>query len=82
MARAVIQFYTEASEATLAMDRDFFRRRSPLPPKAVEAYVDPERGFRHITDPEQVGRLRRSAAASRLTRKEVRVLRLAGERGL
>jgi hypothetical protein len=54
MARAVIQFYTEASEATLAMDRDFFRRRSPLPPKAVGAYVDPEHGFRHISDPEQV----------------------------
>ncbi len=54
MARAVIQFYTEASEETLAMDRDFFRRRAPLPPKAVEAYVDPDHGFRRITDPEEV----------------------------
>ncbi len=54
MARAVIQFYTEASEETLAMDRDFFRRRAPLPPKSVESYIDPDRGFQRITDPEQV----------------------------
>ncbi len=54
MARAVIQFYTEASEETLALDRDFFRLRGPLPPKAVEAYVDPEHGFQRITDPAQV----------------------------
>lgn len=57
MARAVIQFYTEASEDTLALDRDFFRRRAPLPPKAVEAYVDPDHGFRRITDPEEVVQL-------------------------
>src|SRR3990172_4715260 len=54
MARAVIQFYTEASEETLALDRDFFRRRGPLPGKGVAAYVDPEHGFRRITDPEEV----------------------------
>jgi hypothetical protein len=53
MARAVIQFYTEASEETLALDREFFRRRGPLPGQGVEAYVDPERGFQRITDPEQ-----------------------------
>ena len=53
MARAVIQFYTEASEETLALDREFFRRRGPLPGHGVEAYVDPERGFQRITDPEQ-----------------------------
>ena len=54
MARAVIQFYTEASEETLALDREFLRRRGPLPGQEVEAYVDPERGFQRITDPEQV----------------------------
>jgi len=54
MARAVIQFYREASETTLALDRDFFRRRGRLPPTAVQAYIDPERGFERITDPEQV----------------------------
>jgi hypothetical protein len=54
MARAVIQFYTEASEETLALDREFFRRRGPLPGQGVEAYVDPERGFQRITDPEHV----------------------------
>ena len=54
MARAVIQFYTEASEETLALDREFFRRRGPLPGQGLEAYVDPERGFQRITDPEQV----------------------------
>jgi hypothetical protein len=54
MARAVIQFYTEASEETLALDREFFRRRGPLPGRGVEAYVDPEHGFQRITDPAQV----------------------------
>ena len=54
MARAVIQFYTEASEETLALDREFFRRRGPLPGQGVEAYVDPERGFQRLTDPKQV----------------------------
>jgi hypothetical protein len=54
MARAVIQFYTEASEETLTLDREFFRRRGPLPAQGVEAYVDPEHGFQRITDPEQV----------------------------
>jgi hypothetical protein len=53
MARAVIQFYTEASEETLTLDREFFRRRGPLPGQGVEAYVDPERGFQRITDPGQ-----------------------------
>lgn len=54
MARAVIRFQPEASEATLALERDRFRRRGVLPPEDVMAYVDPERGFRRITDPEQV----------------------------
>lgn len=54
MARAVIQFYREASEVTLALDRDYFRRRGSLPPARVQAYIDPERGFERITDPEQV----------------------------
>lgn len=54
MARAVIRLYPEASETTLAMEREHFRRRGALPPKDVVAYVDPERGFERITDPEQV----------------------------
>ena len=54
MARAVIQFYTEASEETLALDREFLRRRGLLPGKGVEAYVGPECGFQRITDPQQV----------------------------
>ena len=54
MARAVIQFYTEASEETLALDREFFRRRGPLPGQGVEAYIDPERGFQRITNPQRV----------------------------
>jgi hypothetical protein len=55
MARYVIQFYSEATEDTLAMEREEFRRRAPLPPGQVEAYVDPsEQGYQRITDPEQV----------------------------
>ena len=55
MARCVLQFYTQASEETLAMDRDFFRRRGPLPPKDVEAYIDTaEHGYRRITDPDLI----------------------------
>lgn len=54
MARAVIQFQPEASEATLALERDRFRSRGALPPEDIMAYVDPERGFQRITDPEQV----------------------------
>lgn len=55
MARCVLQFYTQASEGTLALDRDFFRRRGPLPPKDVEAYIDTaEYGYRRITDPNAV----------------------------
>lgn len=54
IARAVLRLYPEASETTLVMEREHFRRRGALPPKAVMAYVDPERGFEHITDPERV----------------------------
>ncbi len=54
MARAVIRLYPEASEAALAVEREHFRRRGALPPKAITAYVDPERGFQRISDPEQV----------------------------
>jgi len=55
MARCVLQFYTQASEDTLAMDRDFFHRRGPLPPKDVEAYIDTaDYGYRRITDPDLV----------------------------
>jgi hypothetical protein len=54
MARGVIEFYPEASERTLALERDFFRREGALPPKTVIAYIDPDRSIRRITDPEQV----------------------------
>lgn len=55
MARCVLQFYTQASEETLALDREFFRRRGPLPPKDVEAYIDTaEYGYRRITDPDLI----------------------------
>jgi len=51
----VLQFYTQASEETLALDREFFRRRGPLPPKDVEAYIDTaEYGYRRIYDPNLV----------------------------
>jgi hypothetical protein len=55
MARYVLQFYSEATEDTLAMERDEFKKRAPLPPKDVEAYIDsPDGGYRHIADPDLV----------------------------
>jgi hypothetical protein len=55
MARYVIEFYTEATEQTLALEKDEFRRWAPLPPDKMEAYIDvPERNFQHITDPETI----------------------------
>lgn len=55
MARYVLQFYSEASEEALAMEREQFRHRAPLPPKRVEAYIDtPEYNYRRITDPDLV----------------------------
>jgi hypothetical protein len=55
MARYVLQFYSEASEETLAMEREQFRRRAPLPPHQVEAYIDtPEHNYGRITDPDLV----------------------------
>jgi hypothetical protein len=55
MARYVLQFYSEASEETLAMEMDQFRRRAPLPPNQVEAYIDtPDHNYRRITDPDLV----------------------------
>jgi len=55
MARYVLQFYSETTEATLEMEREEFRKRAPLPPDKVKAYVDtPENGYRQITDPETV----------------------------
>ena len=37
------------------MERDEFRRRAPLPPEQVEAYIDTsERGHERIADPELV----------------------------
>ncbi len=55
MARYVLQFYSEATEQTLAMEREEFRKRAPLPPKGVEAYIDtPDEGYGQITDPDVV----------------------------
>jgi hypothetical protein len=54
MARAAIHFHTETSERTLALRRDLFRLEGPLVGTAVEAYIDPDRGFKHITEPEEV----------------------------
>jgi hypothetical protein len=54
MARYVVQFYSEATEETLAMEREQFRGRAPMPPDKVKAYVEPEGDdCRHITDPEE-----------------------------
>lgn len=55
MARYVLQFYSEASDETLAMEREEFRQRAPLPPDKVEVYVEPQdHELQRITDPEQV----------------------------
>lgn len=55
MARYVLQFYSEASEETLAMEREQLRHRAPLPPNQVEAYIDtPEHNYQRITDPDLV----------------------------
>jgi hypothetical protein len=55
MARYVIQFYSEATEETLAVEREEFRRRAPLPSEQVEAYIDTsEHDYQQITDPELV----------------------------
>lgn len=80
MARCVLQFYTQASEETLALDREFFRRRGPLPPKDVEAYIDTaEHGYRRITDPELVvERVWEFARAALDLKEEERVLRAPG----
>lgn len=56
MARAAIHFHTETSERTLALRRDLFRLEGPLPPAEVDAYIDPDRAFRRITEPEEVVR--------------------------
>lgn len=55
VARYVLQFYSEATEQTLLMEVQEFRRRAPLPPDGVVAYIDTsEWGYRRITDPEFV----------------------------
>lgn len=55
MARYVLQFYSEATEQTLTMEKEEFQRRAPLPPEGVEAYIDtPDQGYRRITDPDLV----------------------------
>ena len=55
MARYVIEFHLEATEQALAMEKEDFRRRAPLPPDRAEAYIDTrERNFQQITDPEVI----------------------------
>lgn len=55
VAQYVLEFYSEATERTLAMEVGEFRRRAPLPPESLEAYVDTsDYNYRHITDPELV----------------------------
>jgi hypothetical protein len=55
VARYVLEFYSEATEETLLMEVEEFRRRALLPPDSVIAYIDtPDRGYRRITDPEIV----------------------------
>lgn len=55
LAQQVLEFYSEASEDTLAKEIEEFRKSGPMPPKAVEAYIDtPEFGGRKITDRELV----------------------------
>ena len=55
LAQHVLKFYSEATEQTLAMEIEEFRKGGPMPPKWVEAYIDtPEYGSRKITDPDLV----------------------------
>lgn len=55
VARYVLWFYREATEQTLAMEIDEFRRSAPLPPEQVVAYIDaPDYDYLPITDPELV----------------------------
>jgi len=55
LAQHVLKFYSEATEETLAMEIEEFRKGGPMPPKWVEAYIDtPEFSSRQITDPELV----------------------------
>ncbi len=55
MARYVLQFYSEATDDTLAIEREEFRKRAPLPPQQVKAYVDvDDNGVRYLSDPEEV----------------------------
>lgn len=55
VARYVLQFYSQATEETLLMEVEEFRKRAQLPPDGAIAYVDtPEWGYRRITDPEFV----------------------------
>ncbi|MBI4234043.1 MAG: hypothetical protein HY686_06340 [Chloroflexi bacterium] len=55
VARYVLLFYPEASERTLAAEVEEFRKRAPLPPEQVEAYIDtPQYLFRRVADPQLV----------------------------
>ncbi len=55
LAQQVLGFYREASEETLAMEIEEFRKNGPMPPETVEAYIDtPEYDSRKLTDPDIV----------------------------
>ena len=55
LAQHVLNFYSEVTEETLAMEIEEFRRGEPMSLKVVKAYIDtPEYGSRKITEPEIV----------------------------
>ena len=55
VARYVLEYYAEATEETLAAEVEEFRKRAPLPPDAVEAYLDtPDQDHKRLTDPDLI----------------------------
>ena len=55
LAQHFLKFHSEATEETLAMEIEEFRKGGPMPPKGIEAYIDtPEYESRKITDRELV----------------------------
>ena len=77
VARYVIEFYEKASEETLELEIDQFRRYAPLPPNGGEAYVDVAGGApQRLTDAEViVSRVREYARSLLDLQPGVRTLR-------
>lgn len=74
VARHVLQFYSEATARTLALEVERFVQEAPLPPNRLEGYAGPpERGYGLVTDPALVVALVRAYAEAVLSFK-------AGER--